>query len=126
MKKIIPIFIVAALTSLSLAGASNAADNSVHGGDITYTKPVKSVRFSHKRHVEEKELSCDLCHARFFATEALKVQENSDFTMEGLAQGKYCGVCHNGTMAFSVNSRCASCHAGVKGSGTSPGTAQSR
>lgn len=108
--------LAAALISLALAYSAGAGEDMKGGGEIVYSKPVKGVLFSHKSHVEQKELSCDLCHARFFDMEALKVQEKSDFTMESFAQGKYCGVCHNGTMAFSSNSRCATCHVGVKGS----------
>jgi hypothetical protein len=37
------------------------------------------------------------------------------FTMEALYAGKYCGVCHNGSDAFASNTRCATCHIGVKG-----------
>src|SRR6266498_3564244 len=116
MKKSIPVAIAAVLISLAVPGAGSAGENAKHGGDILYTKPVKSVLFSHKIHVEQKGLTCDMCHAGTFDMQALKAQGNHDFTMEALAQGKYCGVCHNGTMAFSSNSRCASCHSGVKGS----------
>ncbi|HFC98199.1 MAG TPA: hypothetical protein ENJ40_07070, partial [Thermosulfurimonas dismutans] len=42
-------------------------------------------------------------------------QQNEDFNMESLYKGKYCGVCHNGEMAFASNTRCASCHIGVMG-----------
>jgi c(7)-type cytochrome triheme protein len=116
MKKFIPVAIAAILMSLSLAGTGMAGESQKHGGDILYTKPVKSVLFSHKVHVEQKGLTCDMCHAGNFEMKALKVQGSPDFTMEALAQGKYCGACHNGTMAFSSNTRCASCHGGVKGS----------
>jgi len=102
--------------TLSIAMPGVAAEN--HGGDIFYTKPVKTVLFSHQRHVEIKELSCDLCHARNFETQALKAQENTDFTMKSLMEGKYCGACHNGTMAFASNTRCADCHTGVKRGGS--------
>ncbi|HEY4744172.1 MAG TPA: c(7)-type cytochrome triheme domain-containing protein [Desulfuromonadaceae bacterium] len=100
---------------LITAAAAVAAEN--HGGDVVYTKPVKSVLFSHKVHVEDKELSCDLCHARTFQMQALSAQENPDFTMKSLVEGKYCGTCHNGTMAFASNTRCTACHTGVKGAG---------
>lgn len=115
MKKYTPVAIAAVLMSLALAGTGTAGEN--HGGDILYTKPVKSVLFSHKTHVEQKGLTCDMCHSGTFEMQALKAQENADFKMEALYQGQYCGVCHNGTMAFASNTRCASCHTGVKGSG---------
>ncbi|MHB8120710.1 MAG: cytochrome c3 family protein [Desulfuromonadaceae bacterium] len=85
-----------------------------HGGDIIFEKPVKGVIFSHKSHVEDKGLSCDMCHNHLF--EMGKVaQEKADFVMESLYQGKYCGACHNGSLAFASNTRCATCHIGVKG-----------
>ncbi len=105
--------------ALSIAVPAMAAEN--RGGDVVYTKPVKSVLFSHKVHVEDKGLSCDLCHARTFEKQALKAQENPDFTMKSLVEGKYCGTCHNGTMAFASNTRCAACHTGVKGVGLPQG-----
>lgn len=121
MKKSIPVAIAAVLMSLTLAGVGSAGENSEHGGDILYTKPVKSVLFSHKSHVEQKGLTCDMCHSGTFEMQALKAQENADFSMEALYQGQYCGVCHNGTMAFASNTRCASCHSGVKGSSVAQG-----
>lgn len=101
--------------TLSLALPALAAEK--HGGDIVYTKAVNTVTFSHRLHVEQKELSCDLCHSRTFDMQALKAQEHSDFTMKSLTEGKYCGTCHNGIMAFAANTRCADCHTGVKRGG---------
>jgi c(7)-type cytochrome triheme protein len=121
MKKYVPVAIAAVVLSLTVAGTGGASGNPQHGGDIIYTKPVKSVQFSHKIHVEQKGLTCDMCHAGTFEMQALKAQGNPDFTMESLYQGKYCGTCHNGTMAFAANTRCASCHSGVKGSTVAQG-----
>ena len=98
--------------TLSVAVPGVAAEK--HGGEIFYTEPMNTVLFSHKFHVEQKELSCDLCHARNFEMQALKVQKSADFNMKSLMEGKYCGACHNGTMAFAANTRCADCHTGVK------------
>ena len=91
MKKYCAIITIA----ISIAMPAVAAEK--HGGDIFYTKAVKTVLFSHKLHVERKELSCDLCHARNFRMQALKAQENANFTMKSLMEGEYCGECHNGT-----------------------------
>lgn len=93
------------------AGTALAASD---GGEIVFSKPVKGVIFSHKSHVEEKKLSCDMCHTRLFEMGRTS-QEKADFVMESLYQGKYCGTCHNGTQAFASNTRCATCHIGVKG-----------
>lgn len=109
--------VILALSAL-LAGPAVCEE---HGGDIVYSKPVKSVTFSHKVHVEDKGLICDMCHARTFEMKALNAQEYADFKMQALYDGKYCGACHNGTMAFASNTRCATCHTGVKGYSTQPG-----
>ena len=85
-----------------------------HGGDIVFEKPVKGVIFSHKLHVEDKGLSCEMCHSRLFEI-GRTTQEKADFVMESLYQGKYCGACHNGSLAFASNTRCATCHIGIKG-----------
>ncbi|MFQ3573553.1 MAG: c(7)-type cytochrome triheme domain-containing protein [Thermodesulfovibrionales bacterium] len=80
------------------------------GGDILYTKPVKSVLFSHKSHAK---ISCDRCHSGLFEMKALAAQEKPDFNMDALYKGKYCGACHNGKDAFASNTQCARCHGGV-------------
>jgi len=85
------------------------------GGEIYYTKPVKSVLFSHRLHVEKRGLSCDMCHTKLFEMQALAAQQHSDFNMKSLYSGKYCGACHNGKTAFASNTQCARCHDGVKG-----------
>jgi c(7)-type cytochrome triheme protein len=106
-----------AIIAITLSIAMPALSAEKQGGEIYYTKEVKTVLFSHKLHVDKKGLSCDLCHARNFEMQALKAQENADFTMKSLMEGKYCGACHNGTMAFAANTRCADCHTGVKRGG---------
>jgi hypothetical protein len=35
--------------------------------------------------------------------------------MASFRQGKYCGKCHDGTTAFSADTRCNWCHVGVQG-----------
>ena len=85
------------------------------GPEIVYAKPVRGVLFSHKYHVKELGLPCESCHSGLFEMQALKSQENPDFKMEALYQGKYCGACHNGQSAFASNTKCATCHIGVKG-----------
>jgi len=105
------VFFQASAAHLTLA----APEETEHGGDIIYTEPLKAVLFSHASHVQESGLSCDSCHDGIFAMEALSVQKNKDFTMASLYQGKYCGACHDGSMAFASNTQCARCHIGVKG-----------
>ncbi len=85
------------------------------GPEIVYAKPVRGVLFSHKYHAKELGLPCESCHSGIFEMQALKSQENPDFNMEALYKGKYCGACHNGQSAFASNTKCATCHIGVKG-----------
>lgn len=112
------IFLFLIILSIScLAGPLmlSASDEVSHGGDIIYDKPVKAVLFSHKVHAEDLGMGCDSCHDGIFQMASLTVQKEADFTMEGLSKGKYCGACHDGSMAFDSDSQCARCHIGVKG-----------
>ncbi|MCS7278509.1 MAG: cytochrome c3 family protein [Thermodesulfobacteriaceae bacterium] len=124
MKKIIKILIFLSFL-LGFSGLAYLQERSEEGlvipneeigaPEIVYNKPVKGVLFSHKYHVGELGLSCESCHPKLFEMQALKAQENPDFNMNALYQGKYCGACHDGKMAFASNTKCATCHIGVKG-----------
>lgn len=117
---------------LVLAGQVNgeeAYDEDTYGPEkpIVWTKPVKAVVFYHKRHTMDAGLSCDSCHdGKMFEMAAGTAEGNADFTMDSLYKGKYCGACHDGHMAFASNTRCTTCHIGVKGLnkllGTAPAT----
>ncbi len=85
------------------------------GGDIHYDEPVIGVIFSHDFHVEEAGMDCESCHDDLFEMEARAVQAQPDFNMLALSEGRYCGACHDGEMAFSSSTRCASCHEGAIG-----------
>jgi c(7)-type cytochrome triheme protein len=120
MKKTsVMIIIIAVATIICLYQTRGSAeDDIVGGGDIIYTKPVKSVLFSHKSHVG-MGLDCNACHEKIFPMEALSVQKKADFNMKGLYEKKYCGSCHaKDGMAFASDTQCARCHTGVKGSST--------
>ncbi len=82
---------------------------------IIWTKPVKAVEFNHKIHTMDAGLDCDSCHDDVFEMAAGTAEENEDFTMASLYEGKYCGTCHDGDTAFASNTRCTTCHIGVKG-----------
>jgi c(7)-type cytochrome triheme protein len=84
------------------------------GGPIVFIKPVRAVIFEHRVHLG-KDLGCKSCHPGIFAQKAGQVEEQDDFTMASFRQGKYCGRCHDGTTAFSVDTECAWCHIGVQG-----------
>lgn len=85
------------------------------GGDIHYDEPVIGVIFSHGIHVDGAGLDCESCHDDLFEMEARAVQKEPDFNMLALSEGRYCGACHDGDMAFASSSRCASCHEGAIG-----------
>ena len=96
-------------------GRSMAEDDTVGGGEIIYSKPVKSVLFSHKNHAA-MGLDCNACHEKIFKMEALSVQNKADINMKGLYDKKYCGSCHaKDGMAFASDTQCARCHIGTKG-----------
>ena len=68
------------------------------------------VTFDGTKHAK---IPCDACHiAGLF-----KTKKNADImTMEGMKQGKFCGVCHNGKKAFSTTDpkKCHECHKAEK------------
>lgn len=85
-------------------------------GLIVFTKPVKSVVFDHKIHVDEMDYSCSDCHSEVFEMHIGHAEQSPEkFTMEALYAGKYCGACHDGDQAFASNTKCTTCHIGVLG-----------
>ena len=62
-----------------------------------------------------KKFTCESCHPEPFPQKAGAVEEQGDFTMAAFREGKYCGKCHDGKAAFSVETRCNWCHIGVQG-----------
>lgn len=127
MKRTLILLTVISLASLALFSVVSFASEGVfHGGDVLFTKPVKSVLFSHKTHVEDMGFDCDSCHDTLFGMVSLGAEENADFNMEGLYAGKYCGGCHNGEMAFASDTQCARCHGGVKGYNEIKGTGEKK
>ena len=78
---------------------------------------ANNVVYSHDFHVIKAGIKCTGCHYGIFNTN----EARKDVTMAEMLKGRSCGACHNGTMAFSSNSRCASCHSGVKGSTVAQG-----
>lgn len=113
----VPVVILALSIALSglTGGVRHAAAQEGYGEDIIFTKPVKGVLFSHKVHVEDSGLSCNLCHDKLFQMSALTAQESADFNHKSFKVGKYCGACHDGKMGFAMDAQCAKCHTGVKG-----------
>jgi len=93
-----------------------------HGSDmkqpktIVFSEPVKAVTFNHELHTEDLGFECSSCHNDLFKMKMGNAETKpEEFTMEALYAGKYCGACHNGDDAFASNTKCTTCHIGVKG-----------
>lgn len=82
---------------------------------VVWTKPVKAVLFSHDNHSEDMGIDCESCHNELFSMESGAAQENEDFNHASMDKGNYCGACHDGSTAFTYDTRCTSCHIGVRG-----------
>ncbi len=110
--KIIGVLVVFGM--LAVFSQAFAQDDEEGGGTIIFTKPVKAVIFEHKVHLAQG-LDCDSCHDDPFEMAAGTAEQKPDFNMKSLYEGKYCGMCHDGETAFASNTRCTTCHIGVKG-----------
>lgn len=98
--------IMSALVSLLLVSPAGAK---IGGGDITFTvQKAGDVVYSHDFHVGKIGLTCTECHYRIFSRAANSEKDKA--TMAGMESGKSCGVCHDGTKAFSVTQNCIRCH----------------
>lgn len=101
-------------TGFILQGLPAEAEQTGLGGDVLFTKPVKTVIFSHKNHVEDLNMSCNACHDKLFQMEGGATEKLPDFNHAAFDKGKYCGSCH-GKTASPMNTECTKCHIGVKG-----------
>ena len=85
----ISIFKLGAVLTLSLVmlvfgGQAFGEDDDEDGGTIIFTKPVKSVVFEHKNHIDQG-LECDSCHDGDMA----------------FASNTRCTVCHIGVKGYN-------------------------
>ena len=68
------------------------------------------VTFDHSKHIEKGQ-KCLNCHGKDkpFKT---KIGTSPDLTMKAYNEGKACGTCHNGKVAFSTKevNNCLKCH----------------
>lgn len=102
-------------TNTKCASCHTDVKEIVPADPIVWSKPVKAVVFSHKTHTADSGLECDACHDDTFAMQKGAAEKADNFTMQALYDGKYCGKCHDGKTAFASDTRCNSCHIGVKG-----------
>jgi len=105
MKKLIVLALALVLTA-AFAGLSFAApkDYEFAGGD------QGKVTFSHAKHLEKLNNKCAECHPKVFQMK--KGGADKPFTMADMKEGKNCGACHNGKVAFDAQSKdnCGKCH----------------
>ncbi|RWX51182.1 c(7)-type cytochrome triheme domain-containing protein [Candidatus Electrothrix marina] len=102
--------------SVAFGVQDEASCSRCHGNDVTspdtilLEKPLKAILFNHALHNKELGLACNECHMKLFDMKTGSTGEEADFTMEAMYNGKYCGACHNGTMAFDLKADCTKCH----------------
>ncbi|MBC8209409.1 MAG: hypothetical protein H8E79_09625 [Desulfobulbaceae bacterium] len=98
--------------------AEEAYDVQAYGPKTTiiFNTPV-TASFDHKVHTADIGLDCSSCHdsemvaeKRGFAMQRGVAEATGQFTMAAMAEGQFCGVCHDGDMAFGVDENCAACH----------------
>ena len=77
--------------------------------EITFKlQGIAPATFSHKLHTEA--YGCKDCHTKTFPYKAVVGKA----TMDDMARGKSCGLCHNGKDAFASTGDCDKCHKGYK------------
>jgi c(7)-type cytochrome triheme protein len=109
-KKICQTGVIVICTLCVLAFGLAYAQKKVGGGDIQFEAKGSSgpVTFRHEFHATTQKLKCTDCHTKIFK------MKKEDLKMPKAEHGtnKACGVCHNGTKAFSQTSEadCAKCH----------------
>lgn len=101
---------LAALVVLALLPEAISAEY----GDVILNKrseanQMRPVVFSHWFH--RIRYRCNVCHQE----QGFKMRAGStDMTMKDIIDGKSCGMCHNGQVAWSAE-RCDLCHSGKPG-----------
>jgi len=98
----------------ALGAALAAAPAQAEYGDVVFnkrseTEGMRPVVFSHWFH--RIRFRCKVCHNELgFEMRA----GANDLRMVDIANGKYCGLCHNGNIAWGAE-RCDLCHSGRPG-----------
>ena len=83
-------------------------------GDVVFNKHsdaegMRPVIFSHWFH--RIRFRCKVCHNEL----GFKMRAGgNDITMGKIIDGKYCGMCHNGEISWTVEN-CDLCHSGIPG-----------
>ena len=101
-------------TSLMLTGnglADEDYDVKAFGpkSEIVWNTPVKAT-FDHKVHTVDAGLDCSSCHDDVFFMQRGTAVKSRKFTMKAMADGEFCGACHDGDTAFAYDTNCMACH----------------
>ena len=74
--------------------------------DLTWkNEDAGDTSFPHGAHLD-MDFGCSDCHPDLFKPKHLA----NKMTMDAMSEGEYCGACHDGDSAFSVEEDCESCH----------------
>ena len=97
--------------SLQSASADDSYDVKTNGpkNPIVWNKPIKAT-FVHEIHTVDAEIECSSCHDDIFFMQRGVAVRSGKFTMAAMADGQFCGACHDGDGAFSTESNCMACH----------------
>ncbi|HID69251.1 MAG TPA: hypothetical protein EYP35_02050 [Desulfobacterales bacterium] len=100
-----------AVSFVSASAAAEKYDVRAYGpkSQIVWNKPVKAV-FDHRTHTEGLGLECNSCHDEIFAMQRGVAPRTGKFNMATMAEGKFCGSCHDGQTAFATDTNCSACH----------------
>ncbi len=107
--------LLGALLAVGLSGLSQPAK--AEYGDVVINNyadaaGMRPAVFPHWFH--RIRFRCKVCHADL----GFKFKAGGNkITMAKIIDGKYCGACHNGEVAWSVEN-CAMCHSGIPGTPT--------
>jgi c(7)-type cytochrome triheme protein len=75
---------------------------------VVWDAPTR-VTFDHQFHTKEAGLSCESCHDDIFTMKSGSALK-AGMSMATMAEGQFCGACHDGSAAFATTTQCASCH----------------
>ncbi len=96
---------------VSQATATEDYDAKAFGPEspIVWNTPTK-VTFTHSTHTDDLGLECSECHDDIFAMQRGVAERTGKLTMASLAEGQFCGACHDGDTAFASDTNCSACH----------------
>jgi c(7)-type cytochrome triheme protein len=96
---------------VSNAAATDDYDVKAFGpkNPIVWNTPIKVV-FEHRTHTDDAGLECSSCHGELFAMQRGVAPKTAKLTMAALAEGQFCGACHDGDTAFASDTNCSACH----------------